>query len=103
MISNMLASFYSFLLPKLSEAAMLCKVNGKEVPCSSDAFVGASSSVTIVWLILMVLLIASAWRIFSKASKPGWASIIPIYNVIVMLQIVKKTSMVDSVTINPCC
>ena len=30
------------------------------------------------------------WIIFSKAGKPGWAIIIPIYNIIVLLQIVGK-------------
>jgi len=31
--------------------------------------------------------IAAMWKTFEKAGKPGWASIIPIYNGIVMLQI----------------
>ncbi|MDC0271096.1 DUF5684 domain-containing protein, partial [Akkermansiaceae bacterium] len=30
------------------------------------------------------------WKIFTKAGKPGWASIIPIYNVIVLLEIIGK-------------
>lgn len=30
------------------------------------------------------------WRIFEKAGKPGWAAIIPIYNVFVLLQIVGR-------------
>ena len=30
------------------------------------------------------------WKIFTKAGKPGWASIIPIYNVFVMLDIAGK-------------
>jgi len=30
------------------------------------------------------------WKMFSKAGQPGWASIIPIYNVIVLLQIAGK-------------
>lgn len=45
---------------------------------------------TIVWLIVMVILIVANWKIFEKAGKPGWAILIPIYNVIVMLQIVGK-------------
>lgn len=28
------------------------------------------------------------WRIFTKAGKPGWASIIPVYNMVVLFQIV---------------
>jgi hypothetical protein len=30
------------------------------------------------------------WMIFQKASKPGWASIISIYNILILLQIVGK-------------
>ena len=35
-------------------------------------------------------MIASLWKIFTKAGQPGWASIIPIYNVIVLLKIAGK-------------
>jgi len=34
--------------------------------------------------------IASIWTIFTKAGKPGYAAIIPIYNIIVLLEIVGK-------------
>lgn len=43
-----------------------------------------------VQLALMVLLLVSFWKIFTKAGKPGWAALIPIYNVIVYLQIVNR-------------
>lgn len=39
---------------------------------------------------ITVLMIASQWVIFEKAGKPGWAAIIPIYNIIVLLEIVGK-------------
>jgi hypothetical protein len=39
---------------------------------------------------LAVLMIASMWKIFAKAGKPGWAAIVPIYNIIVMLEIAGK-------------
>lgn len=41
----------------------------------------------IIGLAVMVFLIAAVWKTFVKAGQPGWASIIPIYNTIVMLQI----------------
>jgi hypothetical protein len=41
----------------------------------------------VLFLALVVLAIAGVWKTFEKAGKPGWAAIIPIYNVIVMLQI----------------
>jgi len=51
---------------------------------------GMSSIVLICWLAVVVLLIASMWEVFTKAGKPGWAAIIPIYNLIVILQIAGK-------------
>ena len=39
---------------------------------------------------LAVLVIASMWTIFTKAGQPGWAAIIPIYNMVVLLKIVGK-------------
>ena len=41
-------------------------------------------------LLIALLMIISMWVIYSKAGKPGWAAIIPIYNIIVLLQIVGK-------------
>jgi hypothetical protein len=39
---------------------------------------------------IIILLIASIWKVFSKAGQPGWASIIPIYNWIVWCKIVGR-------------
>lgn len=35
---------------------------------------------TKISLILGIIAIVAMWKIFKKADKPGWASIIPIYN-----------------------
>ncbi len=37
-----------------------------------------------------IFLLICRWRIFKKAGKEGWESLIPIYNIIVLLEIVKK-------------
>ena len=39
---------------------------------------------------LAVLTIAGVWAAFVKAGKPGWACIVPIYNLIVILEIAGK-------------
>ena len=44
----------------------------------------------IIPLAIVVLMIASMWKIFTKAGQPGWASIVPIYNLIILLKIVNK-------------
>jgi hypothetical protein len=41
----------------------------------------------VVYLAIIVLEIAAMWRVFTKAGQPGWASLIPIYNAIVLLRI----------------
>jgi hypothetical protein len=46
--------------------------------------------IIVIYLALIVLLIVSQWKIYSKANKPGWACLIPIYNIIVLLEIVGK-------------
>ncbi len=35
-------------------------------------------------LVVAVLAIVGLWRVFSKAGQPGWAAIIPIYNIYVL-------------------
>lgn len=44
----------------------------------------------LLYVALVVFIFASWWKIFTKAGKPGWAAIVPIYNLIVILEIIKK-------------
>jgi len=39
---------------------------------------------------IAVAMIAALWRIFTKAGQPGWACLIPIYNVYILLKIAGK-------------
>lgn len=38
-------------------------------------------------LAIVVVVIIGLWKLFEKAGEPGWAAIIPIFNIIVMLKI----------------
>ncbi|WP_328610112.1 DUF5684 domain-containing protein [Amycolatopsis sp. NBC_00345] len=42
-------------------------------------------------LVFTVLVIIALWRVFTKAGRPGWAAIIPIYNVYVLLKIAGRS------------
>jgi hypothetical protein len=44
----------------------------------------------IIMLAVGILMIASMWVLFTKANEPGWAAIVPIYNIIVLLKIAGK-------------
>jgi len=48
---------------------------------------GAGGVVIFAALALVLLSIVTFWRFFEKAGRPGWASIIPIYNLYIMLKI----------------
>ncbi len=54
------------------------------------AAAGLGAGMTILFIVIGVLMIVSMWKVFTKAGKPGWAAIIPIYNFVVMLQIAHK-------------
>lgn len=45
---------------------------------------------TIIYLAVLIAVIAGLWKAFEKAGQPGWAAIVPIYNMIVMLKIAGK-------------
>ena len=40
-------------------------------------------------LLIVVLLIASLWKVFTKANEAGWKSLIPFYNLWVMIKIAR--------------
>jgi hypothetical protein len=48
---------------------------------------GVAMLLNCAFLIVGIVAIVGMWKTFSKAGKPGWAAIIPIYNTIVALEI----------------
>ncbi len=46
--------------------------------------------VLIIYIGIMVAVLAGMWKAFAKAGQPGWAILVPIYNIYVMTQIAKK-------------
>lgn len=52
----------------------------------SSSYTMPTSSI-VIGSIVGILAIVSLWIIFKKAGKPGWASIVPIYDIIVFIQV----------------
>jgi uncharacterized membrane protein YhaH (DUF805 family) len=46
--------------------------------------------ILIIYIGIIVGVIAGMWKAFVKAGQPGWAVLVPIYNIYVMTQIAKK-------------
>ncbi len=51
---------------------------------------GVSLLTSIFSFIVAVVSLVAMWKVFVKAGKPGWAVLIPIYNVYVLLEIVGR-------------
>lgn len=47
----------------------------------------AGMLIPLLMIVASLILVASVWKVFAKAGKPGWACLVPIYNVVVLLQI----------------
>ena len=45
------------------------------------------SSILLMQLAILVISTVAIWKVFSRAGKPGWAALIPIYNFYVILKI----------------
>ncbi len=44
----------------------------------------------LIELLIIAATLAGMWKVFEKAGYPGWAAIIPIYNVYILLKIADK-------------
>lgn len=51
---------------------------------------GLVGILVIVYIAVIVLEIAALWKVFVKAGQPGWAAIIPIYNLYVLLKVIGR-------------
>lgn len=54
---------------------------------------GIGATFFIIYLAIIIVGIAGMWKTFEKAGKPGWAALIPIYNIYIMIEIVGKPSI----------
>jgi hypothetical protein len=65
----------------------------KTDPFGGGAGAGLGAGVWIMLTLYLGLIIVSLvgmWKVFEKAGQPGWAAIVPIYNLVVLFQITDK-------------
>ena len=60
-------------------------MSGTELLASSSGGI-----LVIVYVALVILEIAALWQVFVKGGRPGWAAIIPFYNIYVLLKVVGR-------------
>ena len=55
-----------------------------------------------IYIVAVIVMIVAQWKLFSKAGKPGWASLVPVYNTVVMLEIVGRPTWWILLLLFPC-
>ncbi|MBV9496764.1 MAG: signal peptidase I [Acidobacteria bacterium] len=48
------------------------------------------AGILIVYLVIVLVTIIGLWKVFEKAGEPGWAAIVPLYNIAVICKIAGK-------------
>ena len=51
------------------------------------SLLAASSIVMIPIMIASIAMIIGMWKVFTKANQPGWAAIVPVYNLVILFKI----------------
>jgi uncharacterized membrane protein YhaH (DUF805 family) len=46
--------------------------------------------VQLIYLAIVIITIAGMWKCFEKAGHPGWAALVPFYNLYIILTIIGK-------------
>ena len=44
----------------------------------------------VLYFAFVIAVVAAFWRVFTKAGEPGWAVLVPFYNIIVLLKIIGR-------------
>ena len=60
------------------------------VALQEQTYEGPGPLFWVLYLAFVVAILAAFWRVFTKAGEPGWAILVPFYNVIVLLKIVGR-------------
>ena len=51
---------------------------------------GLDAILVVIYIAVIVLEIAALWKVFVKAGQPGWAAIIPIWNLYILLKVIGR-------------
>ncbi|MFN8525050.1 MAG: DUF5684 domain-containing protein [Chloroflexota bacterium] len=85
-----MASMTLTLGVSMSEATTVLQSRGGGPPSLGPAELIV---LAVMWLpvaVLSVVSMVAAWRVYAKAGRPGWGVLIPIYNCLLLLEIVGR-------------
>ena len=72
---------------------------------SYDASSGLSAGVGLILVLvifaLVIFMLVAMWKVFTKAGKPGWAALVPIYNSYILCEIAGRPGWWTLLTLIP--
>lgn len=51
---------------------------------------GPPAIVGVIYLAVAIVMLVAMWKVLAKAGQPGWACIVPIFNIYIMLKVADK-------------
>ena len=68
-------------------ASLLAQASGNEEAALAAGLVAFFAAFFFVFLVIGLVVVVGMWKTFDKAGQPGWAAIVPFYNLVVMFRI----------------
>ena len=68
-------------------AFLLAQASGNEAAATIAGLIAFFAAFALVFIAIAVVTLIGMWKVFTKAGHPGWAVLIPIYNLILLLRI----------------
>jgi uncharacterized protein DUF5684 len=57
---------------------------------------------SLVFLLVFAIVVVGMWKVFEKAGEPGWAALVPVYNIWVLVKISGKETWWFVLFLIPC-
>jgi len=70
-----------------SIASLLAQASGNNEAALAAGLAAFFAAFFFVFLAIGIVTLIGMWKVFTKAGQPGWAVLVPIYNIIVLLRI----------------
>jgi len=69
---------------------------------ASSSSGGLIAGLSIFYIVILVVIIASLWKVFAKMGQPGWSGIIPILNYVIIARLSGKDWWFGLLVLVPC-
>ena len=68
-------------------ASLLAQASGNDDAAIAAGLAAFFAAFFLVFVVIGLVTLIGMWKVFAKAGQPGWAVLVPIYNIIVLLRV----------------